>query len=389
MVINDDTQPKRPPALVPSPVPSYEKTPQWTSTEAEGPGCWLWGIVGLFSLLLALAVVLLAGFAGWSEGQKVGQANATATRSQDIQTQCGLIQQELAAKTLAFLNVRIANLQAVTPMPDCLANAIPSATALYLTSLPTSTPTATITPTITATLDVTAVATTSGAPLAVTATTGGTQFDPAPLLAEARTQIASAQWADAVDTLDAVMAISATYEAVTVKQLMFQSLTEQARAIYASTEGNLAQAILLTNRAEQYGDVSNNPLNFERAVAQSYLNAQAAKGMNYPLAIQLFNDVVNLSPNYKDARAQLIGQYKAYGDFLVQTGKPCDAVPQYDAAVTQNAGDDVRVKRDNAALACSTGATATPDPSQLGAPTTDPNQPPAPTQPSVAPIGQP
>ena len=76
MVLNDDTQRKRPAGFEPSANPSI----RYNTTE-DGPGCWLWGIVGLFSSLMAVAVVLLAAFAGWSEGSKIGQATAAATQA--------------------------------------------------------------------------------------------------------------------------------------------------------------------------------------------------------------------------------------------------------------------------------------------------------------------
>jgi hypothetical protein len=131
-------------------------------------------------------------------------------------------------------------------------------------------------------------------------------------------------------------------------------------------------------------------------VAQLYLDALAVKGMDYPEAIRLFNMVIQFSPNYPNgtgaARQALVDQYVAYGDLFALEGRNCDAVPQYEAVLSINVNmqgtDAVRNKRDAAALACSQGTVATVDPALLGLPTTDPNQPPAPTSEGVAPIGQ-
>jgi len=385
MVLNDDTQRKRPAGFESPADPSVRHM-----MTDDGPGCWLWGVVGLFSSLMAVAVVMLAAFAGWSDGSKIGQATEAATQALGIQDQCARVEQELAAGDQSYINVRITSLQKLTPVPACLANAIPSATVLYLTSLPTVTATATLTFTPAPTLEVTAGATAQIAPQATTAITGGSQFNPGPLLDEARLQISAAQWKEAADTLDAVMAIDPNYQTIEVKQLMFKALSEYAISIYRSTDGNLAEAILFTTRAERYGDLNQSPLglNFERSVAQLYLDATASKGMNYPDAIRLYTQVIGLSPLYRDARAQLIDQYTKYGDLFAISGQNCEAVPQYEAALDLSGSDTVRVKRDNTVTACSLGTTPTVDPNQPGAPTADPNQPVAPTQPTVVPIGQ-
>jgi len=384
MVIADDTQPKRPTGLVtPPPYDPYGKDKNlMPMQENEGPGCWLWGIMLLFSSVLAVAVVLLAIFA-----VQIGQATKTAKLYQEVQTQCNLIQQEVAAMTPSFINVRIVSLQTLTPAPDCLATVIPAATALAQTLQPTVTPTFTGTPTFTATVEAPQITPSAAAPQATTSTTGGTQFDPVPLLEEARLQISTSQWAEAADTLDAVMAIDPNYEAATVKQLMYQALTSQARGILASPTGNLAEAIVIINRAGQYGNIANDPLNYERAVAQTYLDAVAAKGSNYPEAIRLFNQVLSMvsDPNYHDARNQLIDQYTKYGDALAIGGQNCEAVPQYQAALDMTGNSALQTKIDAATLACSQGAVATLDPNQ---PTPDPNQAVVPTDSGVAPIGQ-
>lgn len=385
MVINDDTQRKRPAGFE----PSDDAIPYPMTVGEDGPGCLLWGIVGVFSSLMAVAVVMLAAFAGWSEGSKIGQATAAATQAMGIQEQCIRVEQELAARDLSYINVRITSLQKMTPVPACLANAIPTATALYLTSLPTVTPTYTATPEATATVQVTVEATSQVAPQATTATTGGSGFDPAPLFEEARLQISTGQWKEAADTLDAVMAIDPNFQATEVRQMMFKALTEYALSIFRGSGGNLAEAILYTTRAEKYGDINTAPggLSYERSVAQLYLDATAARNMNYPEAIRLYGQVLSLAPNYKDARQQLIDQYTKYGDLYALEGKNCEAAQQYDGALTQGANDTIRVKRDNAATACALGITPTVDPA-LGGPTPDPNQPVVPTQPGVAPIGQ-
>ncbi|MCU0513999.1 MAG: hypothetical protein MUE40_15690 [Anaerolineae bacterium] len=385
MVSMDDTQPHRP--VRPNP-PPYAAPPD---DDSSGPGCLVWGLMGLLSLGLALVVVLLAGFAGWTDGLRVARANATATRSADVLTQCSFIAEDIAANRTGLLQRRLDDLLRVTPVPDCLQLIIPTATAIYRQNLPTVTPTATLTATATPTLPPTLtpaapVATATGA-----AAPAAGEFDPAPLLVDAQTQITAGDYRAAVESLEAITAIDPNFEKPTVDRLLYQALTAEATRLYR-TGGNLAEAILLTNRAEEYGDVGE--LNFERSVAALYLDAQAALNTNYPLAIRLLSQLVALAPNYRNAGAQLFDQYEKYGDALGLTGDACGAQRQYEAALTLQQPEALRLKRDTAAQACLLGVPPTTDPALnpgAGA-TPDPNlpaQPPTPASSAVAPIGQP
>ncbi|MGB1289134.1 MAG: hypothetical protein ACPG7F_21550, partial [Aggregatilineales bacterium] len=142
--------------------------------------------------------------------------------------------------------------------------------------------------------------------------------------------------------------------------------------------------ILLTNQAERYGDVGE--LNFERAVAQSYLTAQTALDVDYSRAIQNLLTVISQAPNYRNAATQLYDQYEKYGDALAIGGAACDALIQYNAAIALRSQNPAALttKRDDAERACqgtSAPVAATPAPGEAA-----PEQP-APTSEGVAPIG--
>lgn len=388
MVSMDDTQPNKPVQLNQYEQRRYAQ-PDYPE-EDNGPGCLVWGIMGVFSLGLAVVVVMLAAFAGWSDGLRVAQGNATATRSADIVSQCNFIAQDMLSNNTGLVQRRLDDLLGLTPAPDCVSLYIPTATALYIKNLPTATPSPTETLMLTATLPATA---TSEAAPEVTAQTGATlEFDPAPLLVDAQRQVDSGDYEAAVASLEAIVAIDPNYQKTTVDGLLYRALTAQATSLYR-TGGNLAEAILLTNRAEEYGNVGD--LNFERSVARLYLDAQAAKNINYPMAIQLLSQVVSLAGNnYRDTGSQLFDQYVKYGDSLSLTGDYCRAQQQYDTAWSMQQPGTLQSKRDAAALACSQGLQPTLDPALVTPGTShlpDPiiQQPPTPDNSGVAPIGQP
>lgn len=369
----DDTQPRLPAAFPDR--PTHFITPDEDNAD-DGPGCLVWSVVFGFMLLLALGVVGLAGLAGWNEGLRVAIGNATATQSSEIVAQCARIPQDLASGSFGLAQRRFESLGAFTPPPPCVAQLAPTATAAYLASLPTNTPTPTPTllPSSTPTPEVTQEPSTPFP-------TSASGFDLNKLLAEAQQLLSAGKFNEAIDTLDALAAIDHTFETVTVDRLLYQALTSEARNLFRSGQ-NLAQAILLTNRAEQYGNVGD--LSYERYIAELYLQAQIYRDVNFAQAIRLLTQIVYQQDltNYMGGEAlrQLNNQTVKYADLLAQNGDYCGAQAQYDSALSMFPNTDVSNKRAAAAAACASGVIgATQDP-LAPVPTSDPNAP--------APIGQ-
>ncbi len=369
----DDTQPRSP--FVPSPELLNPEE------DATGPGCLIWGLVGLASVIIAVLIVFLAGYSGWNAGLRIARAEATQTRAADVIIQCEFIGRDINnGNSPALIQKRFDDLSQQTPVPDCVARLAPSATAYAVAQL--STPTATVTPTLPPTSETPPPSTAEATSEPANATSG---FDITGLLDEAQSQVALAQWEDAILTLDAIAAIDPNYEKARVERLLFQALTAQANLLYQT--GRLAEAIVLTDRAEQYGDIQG--LNYERFIASIYLDAQRYVDINYSEAIRLLSRIVyeqNL-PNYQGGAAArlLYAQLVKYGDAFAASGDSCSAVAQYDRAIqlSQNVSGvngqaDTVSKRDSAQTAC-LQSTLQPE---LG--TADPNATPEPT---IAPVG--
>lgn len=409
MQTSDDTQPRNP--LQGQNINRFPDQPTGQmlypeDEEVGGPGCIIWGIVGMFSVLLAGLLVMISAFAGWNSGLSSARTNATATKNTDIQTQCEFTRTDVENGNMGLLQRRIEDLEKQTPAPPCLAEIIPTATALYMLSLPTETPTPTetATPTITPSPEATELVDDTATPTSLTEdTTSSTVlgYDLDALLSEAETQLANQQYQAAIDTLDAIMAIDETYQRTQIENMMFNAMTSEATRLFRA--GDLQQGIILTGRAEAFGDIQG--LNYERFIAQLYLDAQRLKITNPAQSVRLFSRVAYEQglTNYLNGQVmtELQEAYTNYGNILSENGDFCGARDQYTAALqlqppfTNISRGDVTGKRDSAAAACTGGAVPTGEgtPAQgdsgdgSGAVVTQQAFPTA-TQQTIAPVGQ-
>ena len=360
----DDTQPRFPKVTLPDNGGFIDPEPPARS----GSGCFVYALVGTVLLGLAVIIVALASFAGWTSGQHIAQTNATATQSAAIQEQLNRIPADVSSGNQVLLNARIQYLATLTPGVPGMTDIVATATAVYLNALPTATPTPGITPTV-----ATTVAPTIAVPQA-TVQAGGLVVDLAALLSDAQTAIAVSDWDAAIESLDIILSADPNFEQATVRQLMSQALTSKALALFRSGDtADLAEANLLTDRARQYGDVAD--LEYESYIAAQYLDAINSEGVDYNKAIQVLTNVYNQVPNYRDVRSRLFNQYAAYGDALVAGGQVCLAVVQYQNALNLSSDAVVSGKMNAAANAC-----ANPTPVPLPGTELTPG--------AIAPVGQ-
>ncbi len=366
MVSPDDTQP-RSPFRTPPPAPMLE--PLDEEPVSRGPGCFLWGFIGAFILGIAGLIIALSGFAGWSAGTRIAQTNATATQNAAINEQISRISGDVESRNQVLLQARIDYLATLTPGVPGLSDIMQTATAVYFVSQPTITPTPQPSPTMTAQP---LIAATTEPQIAVTP---GQALDLNALLGEARTAVSLSDWDTAIETLDVILAADSTFESGTVRNLMLQSLNAKALGLFrAGDVGDLAEAMRLTDRAREFGDVGE--LDYESYIAGLYLDALNTVGIDYPTAIRALQQVYNAVPIYRDAQQLLFQQYVGYGDAWAAQGEYCPAAAQYQSALNLVNDPGVSGKLSTAQGIC---AQATP----VGGPT------PLPGTPSIAPVGQP
>ena len=217
------------------------------------------------------------------------------------------------------------------------------------------------------------------------------------LLVEAEAQLSEQNYQDAIDTLDAMIAIDENFQRTKIESLYFNALTSEATRLFHT--GSLAEGIVITGRAEAYGDILG--LNYERFIAQLFLDAVRLKITNPAESVRLFGRIAYEQglTNYLNGQVmtELQEAYANYGNSLSEQGQFCSARDQYNASlqlqpsVTNILRSDVTGKRDSAEQAC-TGAAPAGDstPIQVDSgdgSTTQPLPTPIPTV-GIAPVGQ-
>jgi len=331
-------------------------------------------LLGLLGLI-AIGIVALTTYAGWTVGQREASTLAAATQASRIDEQLSFIPRDITSRNTYMLNVRLQWLSLMTPGVPQISEIAPTATAIYLEEQLSATPPATAT--ATATPEPVAEATSTEAPIA---TSPGGGFDLPALLARAQTAIDTAQWSEAIDLLDAISGLDPTFETTQVRRLLMQSLNRYAAELYntyrTGEPGRLAEAIVITDRAEQLGPLDNG-LAYERNAAQLYLDARRMVGLDPWQAMQALQQLAGLGQGryYEEARQLLQQQWVALGDAQASINEYCPAAQYYQEALNIFTASSVVAKRDNANMLCSQ-ATPVPLPGTILPPSGD-----------IAPIG--
>lgn len=322
-----------------------------------GPGCFVWGLLSLVGMGCSLVIVILAATAGWTEGHRVANATASATLAQGINEQLRRIPTDVANGNQRNVMIRLEFLATFTPGVLGVPALRMTATALHINSLSTESPALTDTPQPSATPDQSMVdAAATDDPGAFTDDTDS-GYDLDALLDEARFFFRLDRYQEAYDTLDAIIRINEDFQRATVRGLMLEVLTTQATQLYRSPDDNdLAEAIRLTDMAEQYGSIGE--LDYERLIASLYLDVQRLSGTgDHALAIARLNTVMGYQSIYRghDFPTMLFNERVAYADAWGLGGEYCRAVSEYDLALSLFANGAVQAKRDAAQQACEQG----------------------------------
>lgn len=292
--------------------------------------CLLWALLAFCCLLALLAVIGGAAYAGWSTGAQTARANATGTARAELTDQCDLLRQDLANINLDLARTRIKWLQRLTPEPNCLLTLAAAATQAYMQALPSPTalPTRTAIPVLATTVPAVATA----PQLSDLSTEVVWEYDLDALLAEAITDHDERDFTAAIQTLEAIVSIDEDYQREMVRGMLLEALSAQALALYRSFK--LSEAIVLTERAEVYGDIGE--LNYERFIADTFLIGQRNKTTNPAEAVRRFSEIVyQHNPNYMNG--QVVGELqdalRYYADALLLQGDACQALEQYAGAL--------------------------------------------------------
>ena len=275
-----------------------------------------------------------------------------------IHENCALFAEDVQERRPVFLQRRYEILASLTPAPPCLANIPVTATSLAqrlsTERHPTDTPTV-VPPSLTP------VAVAASPTFTIQATLFPTQDleSLAQQLEVARQAIREQNYQGAIALLEAIHSADPSFDPSTVNALLLFAL--RLRAAFLFSTGELAQAILLVNRAEEFGLPDDDSLRFSRLIATYYLDALRWKDIDVQRAIQNLEALRSLAPDYaptgQPSALSLLAELQAiYGEILLANQDPCAAVSQFELALNNgvvNAG--INSKLTTARQSCSNG----------------------------------
>jgi Tfp pilus assembly protein PilF len=180
---------------------------------------------------------------------------------------------------------------------------------------------------------------------------------------EARDLYNKGDWEGAVDKLEQVQVMEPEYEPEQVIALLVDAYYKAGLQLVS--ENRMEEAIRYFDRALQLrpGDQA---VRDEKRFASLYVAGLGYWGANWQGAIDTFNALYQLRPDYKDTSQRLHDAYAAYGDSLYDKKEWCSARDQYDSALAMTTSAELKAKREDAALQCTMASLPTATPPSSG-----------------------
>lgn len=186
------------------------------------------------------------------------------------------------------------------------------------------------------------------------------------LLEQATAAYDAEEWTTAASTLTQLRAVDPEYHKDEVEEMLFTSLYSAGMGFLE--EDNLEQGIFYLDQAVALRPLDGEAVN-QRNLAARYLSALGFWGVDWQQAIEEFESLYNVAPDYKDVFWRLYQAHLQYADFLYEQGEMCPAELQYAQALRFYSDAQVEEKRAEAAQTC---LIATPVPMEGGQPVLTP-----------------
>lgn len=284
----EDTQPRR------ITLPSEEEPPSG--------GCGntlLIGTVALFLLFMFVAVVGLAGLAGWRDGGIARQTQRAVALAGTVEGQLTLAANDLANQQYGLARGRCQYILEQQPFNRSAAECLSTAQAgLLATATPTPVPpTATPTP----------------LPETPMPTPAGGAFTPEELFARGQEAMRRSDWESAMSWLEALRALDGTFRRREVEDMLvtvYQALGNQYRF-----EGRLSEMVVVIEKALKIRALPDTDWQFTINATKLYLSARGyLDAGNFALAAQVFATLMEIAPSYLNTRELACRAFNAAGD---------------------------------------------------------------------------
>ncbi|MGC8786803.1 MAG: tetratricopeptide repeat protein [Anaerolineae bacterium] len=179
---------------------------------------------------------------------------------------------------------------------------------------------------------------------------------------EARELYNKGDWEGVITKLEQVHALDPEYEQEQVSMLLVEAYYKAGLKLVE--ENRLEEAIRYFDRALQLRPAEQ-AIRAQKRLATLYLAGLGYWGADWEGAIEVFQALYQLQPDYKDTRQRLYDAHVSYANVLAAKGEWCAARDQYDRALAMSFSDELKAKREEAAQSCAVALlpTSTPPPS--------------------------
>jgi len=178
---------------------------------------------------------------------------------------------------------------------------------------------------------------------------------------EARALYNKGDWEGVITKLEQVQALEPDYEREQVTMLLAEAYYKAGLKLV--DEDRMEEAVRYFDRALEL-QPAEQEIREQKRLAALYLAGLGYWGANWQGAIESFNVLYQLQPDYKDTKKRLHDAHVAYADDLYNKAEWCQARDQYDSALAITFSEEVKAKRDEAAQYCAIAPppTGTPPP---------------------------
>lgn len=315
------------PAQSDHPAPEYLPLPSESSPDRSR----LWRGLVLLSLAALLVIAGASAYGGYLSGITQRTSFEATQVSREVAEQYELGLQDVSAGRYEVARQRFEYVIRLDPgfpgVTDQLAMVL-----LQLNT--TATPTAVPTPTLTPTVDL----------------RGAEE-----LFSQSQVLLADERWSEAIDTLLRLRKNEPAYQTVKVDSMLYVALRNRGvQRILA--EGDLEGGTYDLALAERFGPLDVEARNM-RTWANLYVTGASFWGLDWAQAVEFFGQLVPVAPNLRDSsNITATERYRLatihYGDFLAENGEWCEALAQYETALSLGADPELESTAASVAREC-------------------------------------
>ncbi len=178
---------------------------------------------------------------------------------------------------------------------------------------------------------------------------------------EARDLYNKGDWEGVIVKLEQVQALEPEYEREQVIMLLVEAYYKAGLKLV--DQDRMEEALRYFDHALELRPAEQE-IREQKRLAALYVAGLGYWGADWQGAIESFNVLYQLKPDYKDTRQRLYDAYVAYADALYDKADWCAARDHYDSALAMTFSEEIRAKREEAAQYCAVAPppTGTPPP---------------------------